>query len=239
MSCFTPNLPLWFLIMVLWDVALCGVCVAELQQFRGAYCLPLQDRNVAIDLQDHTTDHMCSPPTYQTAVSQQMTLIWTLITANTWNLCIINFQLWSRCWQIFWAVVVHHFDRLLTLPWHWVLNSNCCPGWRNYKFELPQNAFVQYGAQRCTTWGMKGHAVHRGWFRNINIVYLFSCTGPTQHTYNIHNGIVLSLSSMLWYYCAIFREFLNKVLKLVTIHYLLTYLLHGAGSFLSSWLACS
>jgi len=58
--------------MVLWDVALCSLCEAELQQFGGTYCLPahppLQDRNVAVDLQDHTTDHMCNAPTYQTAL---------------------------------------------------------------------------------------------------------------------------------------------------------------------------
>jgi len=71
-------------------------------------------------------------------------------------------------------------------------------------------------SQRCTIWGMKGHAVHSGWFRKVNMAYLFSCTEPNEHIFNTHNGTVLYLSNMFWYYCAIFREFLNKTIRYIT-----------------------
>jgi len=192
-------------------VAFCSLHVAELQHFRATYWPHLQDRR---GRQYVPLKCCCPPPRPQNrpyvqcpyvpdcTVSQQMTLIWTLITANTWNLCIINFQLKSRCWQIF-EELCTAFRSLTNPPMTVGFNSSYCPGWRNYRFKFPQNAFMRYGARRCAIWGMKGHAVHRGWFRTVNSTYLFSCAEPTRHIYNVHNGTVLYHPNMFWYYCAI------------------------------------
>jgi len=107
--------------MVIWDVAFCSLCVAEPQYVRETYCLHLQDRrgstllsNVAVQIRTHNRPYVQCPYVPDCTVSQQMTLIWTLITAYTWNLCIINFHLQPRYWEgTVWT--------LTDLPWCWVL----------------------------------------------------------------------------------------------------------------------
>lgn len=82
----------------------------------------------------------------------------------------------------------------------------------------------KFGA--CLTHNLNLITMNRSLLTNVSIlelliacilINLYCFTKPTEYTYNIQNNIVFCHSHMFRHNCAIFKEFLHRVLKLATI----------------------